>query len=164
MALGFRLNGDGTYSVTLSQLDKRLITDLAPQMRELINDRDPIAWRLFPNPYPQHEKAADEYQDMVGDELTSKHIEALETLENSVDKRRVTEEELTQWMHAVNHIRLVIGTRLNVGEESEPDDYAAEDQPLFHTYWYLGAMLEMIVEALAGEDYTSHMSDPDEVE
>jgi len=56
------------------------------------------------------------------------------------------------WMSAVNDLRLVIGTRLKVDEETEIEDYEDDtEQSLFLTYSYLGLMLEHIVMAIAGE-------------
>jgi len=134
--------------------DRSLLEVLIPQMRELVTEHDPDTWRLFPNPYPKHAKAADEYAELIGDDLKDKHIDALDTVERTLDAKRLTEEEMIGWMQAVNHLRLFMGTRLKVTEESDYDDFSTEQElALFDMYVYLGGMLELIVRAMAGDDY-----------
>lgn len=152
MALSFRRNGDGSFSITIPQAERQLLEQLLPQVRELIQDHDQLAWRLFPNPYPKHEKAADQYAEMIGDDLEDKHLAALSTVEETLDAKRLDEDQMAAWMSAVNDVRLVIGTRLKVEEETEIDDFEDDtEQSLFLTYSYLGLMLERIVMAIAGE-------------
>ena len=152
MALSFRRNGDGSFSITIPQQERQLLEQLIPQMRELIETNDPLAWRLFPNPYPQHDKAADDYADMIGDELQERHLASLNIVEETLEAKRLEEDQMIAWMSAVNDLRLVIGTRLKVEEETELDDFVDDiDQSLFLTYSYLGIMLDRIVQALSGE-------------
>lgn len=152
MALSFRRNGDGSFSITIPQAERQLLEQLIPQVRELIQEHDQLAWRLSPNPYPKHEKAADQYAEMIGSDLDDKHLEALTTVEETLDAKRLDEDQMMAWMSAVNDLRLVIGTRLKVDEDTEIDDYEDDtEQSLFMTYSYLGLMLEHIVMAIAGE-------------
>ena len=151
MALSFRRNGDGSFSITIPQQERQLLEQLIPQMRELIESHDQLAWRLFPNPYPDHEKAADDYAEMIGDDLAERHLAALSIVEETLESKRLEEDQMGAWMSAVNDLRLVIGTRLEVDEETEIDDYVDEiDQSLFLTYSYLGIMLDRIVQAVSG--------------
>jgi hypothetical protein len=154
VALSFRRNGDGSFGVTLPMHDRSLLEALVPQMRELIKHHDPDTWRLFPNPYPKHEKAADEYSDLIGDDLKDGHLAALDTVMATLDAKRLDEEQMVAWMNAINHLRLFMGTRLNVTEESDYDDFHTEESVgLFDMYNYLGHVLELIVRAVAGDDY-----------
>jgi len=131
--------------------DRSLLEVLIPQMRQLIDTHDSDTWRLFPNPYPKHEKAADEYADLIGDDLKDRHLAALDTVAETLDAKRLDEDQMVQWMQAVNSLRLFMGTRLSVTEESDLDDYDnEEDQMLYQMYSYLGYVLEMIVQALSG--------------
>jgi hypothetical protein len=52
-------------------------------------------------------------------------------------------------MGAVNDLRLVLGTRLDVSEEMDEMDPDDPDAPLFEVYGYLAWLLENIVAALA---------------
>lgn len=153
MALSFRRNGDGSFSMTLPMHDRSLFEVLIPQMRELVTNHDADTWRLFPNPYPKHDKAADEYSELIGDDLKDRHLAALDTVTETLDEKRLTEEQMIGWMQALNHLRLFMGTRLKVTEESNFDDFEDEAEAgLFEMYAYLGYILEMIVQAISGHD------------
>lgn len=152
MAVSFRRNGDGSFSITIPIHERRLLEQLIMQIRDLIEQHDDLTWRLFPNPYPDSQKAADEYASLIGDDLTEKHMGALDTVEATLDSKRLDEDQMVSWMHAINHLRLVIGTRLEVTEETEIDAFEDDtERSLFATYSYLGWILEQIVETLAGE-------------
>ena len=60
-------------------------------------------------------------------------------------------EQLTSWLGALNDLRLVLGTRLNVTEETyqEEMDPEAPDTQAYGLFFYLGWLEEQIVEALA---------------
>jgi len=152
MALSFRRNGDGTFSITIPQAERQLLEQLIPQVRELIEDQDQLAWRLFPNPYPEHDKAAKQYDEMIGDDLQQKHLASLQVVQDTLDAKRLDEDQMNAWMSAVNDVRLVIGTRLKVEEDTDLDAFGDDtEQSLFMTYSYLGLMLERIVVAISGE-------------
>lgn len=154
MALSFRRNGDGSFGITLPMHDRSLLEALIPQMRNLIEQHDPDTWRLFPNPYPDHEKAADEYSDLIGNDLKDGQLAALTTVEETLDAKRLDEDQMVAWMQAVNHLRLFMGTRLNVTEESDYDDFESDQElAMFDMYCYLGAVLDLIVRAVSGEEY-----------
>jgi hypothetical protein len=60
---------------------------------------------------------------------------------------------MTAWMQAVNALRLVLGTMLDITEDDqslalERDD---PDAPTMALYGYLGVLLEELVEAQLGE-------------
>lgn len=152
MALSFRRNGDATFSITVPNAERRLIEQLIPQMRELIEQQDPLIWRLLPNPYPEHANAASEYRELIGEELTSIQVNSLDTVIETLDRKRLDIDQIEAWMRSINYLRLTIGTRLEVQESSELDDYVGEtERSLFETYNYLGFMLEQVVEAISGE-------------
>ena len=135
MALSFRRNGDnlGSFGVTLPMHDRSILVGVVPQIRELVNSVDaiPFTWRLFPNPYPNHHRAAAEYAELIGDDLRIKHLAALDTVSETLDAKRLDEDQMVAWMHAVNHLRLFMGTRLDVSEETEVEDFDTEqDQAL----------------------------------
>ena len=64
-------------------------------------------------------------------------------------KELLTLEELTAWMQAVNSLRLILGTMLEINEDGQepvfdPNDPNARTVAL---YGYLGGLLDEIVEA-----------------
>jgi hypothetical protein len=62
---------------------------------------------------------------------------------------------MAAWMGAVNDLRLVLGTRLGITEDDEFNfDEEGGDNPesvARSAYWYLGWLLEHLVEASASE-------------
>ena len=131
-------NGDGTFSLDLRHEERALIATIVPDLRSLRPD-DP--------------EAEAEFQGMVRDDLVSKRLARLDLVAELAEAAVVDQEQLAAWMGAVNDIRLVLGTRLGVTEEDEFEE-ADEDDPeagARSAYWYLGWLLEHLVEASASE-------------
>ena len=101
--------------------------------------------------YPDDEDRETEYRLLVRDELRSSHEAALTALEESADAERLDEEQLLAWMRAVNEVRLVLGTRLDVTEEGDerPTDPDDPRTTAFAVYDYLTWLQGTIVEALS---------------
>ena len=128
-----------------------LLRSLAPRMRELLGSDDPVLERLFPVAYPEDEDRETEYRLLVRDELRASHLAALIALEETADAERLDEEQLLAWMRAVNEVRLVLGTRLDVTEEGDERPTEADDPrtTAFAVYDYLTWLQGEIVEALS---------------
>ena len=70
-------------------------------------------------------------------------------VEATVDATELDAEQLAAWMGAVNDLRLVLGTKLDVSEDPMfeiPDD--DPDVQAYAIYTYCSWLLEQIVEAL----------------
>ena len=148
-------NGDGTYSLNLREDERALIATIVPDLRALLADdpNDELLTRLFPTARPDDSEAEAEYREMVRDELVSKRLARLDTVGDLADATVLNQEQLAAWMGAVNDIRLVLGTRLEVSEDDEFGE-TDEDDPesvARSAYWYLGWLLEHLVEASASE-------------
>lgn len=164
MALGkrgalVRRRRDGAFDVRLRGWERDLLSSLVPQLREMLTAGsgggaggagvDPTLKRLFPTAYVDDAALDAEYQSLVRDDLLEGHLAALDLVEETLDADVVTEEQLLAWMGAVNDLRLVLGTRLDVSEDMDEIDPDDPDAPLFAAYGYLGWLLENIVAALA---------------
>ena len=141
----------GDFELRLPREERALLKSLPTQLRDLLNSDDPSLRRLFPPAYDDDPDREAEYRSLVRDDLLAQKREALEIVEQTVEARRVNEEQLTAWMGAINDLRLVLGTRLDVTEdlyeEGLPDGDARA--PVFGVYAYLGWLEEQIVVALA---------------
>ena len=143
----------GDFELRLPDAERRLLGALVPQLRAALSEgevaSDPTLRRLFPTAYPDYPELDREYHGLVHDDLLARRRAALDTVEATVDATRVDEEALLAWMAAVNDLRLVLGTRLDVSEESDldPDPEDPDAGPLA-VYAYLGFLLESIVVAL----------------
>jgi hypothetical protein len=86
------------------------------------------------------------------DELIQRRLDSVAMLERTADAEQLTEEELGAWVRVLNDARLVLGTILDVSEDSdvldiEPD---AEDASERVAYVVLSAIVEEGVIALSG--------------
>jgi len=148
-------NEDGTYRLDLRDEERALIAAIVPDLRGLLADdpADEMLARLFPTARPDDPDAEAEFQGMVRDELVMKRLSRLDIVAELAEATVLDQEQLAAWMGAVNDIRLVLGTRLEVSEDDEFDE-ADEDNPesvARSAYWYLGWLLEHLVEASISE-------------
>ncbi len=148
-------NGDGTFNLNLREEERALIAAIVPDLRGLLADdpEDEVLTRLFPTARPDDPEAEAEYREMVRDELVSKRLARLDLVAELAEATVLDQEQLAAWMGAVNDIRLVLGTRLGVTEDDEFDDLDEDDPESVarSAYWYLGWLMEHLVEASSSQ-------------
>jgi uncharacterized protein DUF2017 len=106
--------------------------------------------RLFPPAYssPQHIDKQDEYRRLMQDDLVERHKDELELLASTAGAETLNEEQLLAWSRALNSLRLVLGTYLDVSEEDqELRPESAEDA----LYQWLTYLLGEAIGALSGQ-------------
>lgn len=153
--------GPGAYQLRLRPNEAVLLQDLVKQLRDqLMASTDvPVVRRLFPPAYAEDTEKDAGYQVLTRDELLEGKLQALATVDATLAEAPVTEEAvialdsegLTAWMHTLNNLRLVLGTRLDVTEELpelDPDDPQA---PIYAVYEFLGWILAQVVDAMSGD-------------
>jgi hypothetical protein len=145
-----RLRGGGVR-LRLPADERALLRELPRQLRSLLDEApdDPSLERLFPPAYDDAEDEA-EYRRLMGAELLDGRRRALRVLEETLDEERLTAEQAESWLTALNDLRLVLGTRLGVTDETlldglRPGDPNAAGLAL---YAYLSWLQEQLVEAL----------------
>jgi len=144
-----RKTRSGRYHLTLRADQRELLAGLAPQLRQLLADPDqPLLYRLFPPAYgqPDDDARQEEYRRLMQEDLVERHGAALEVLAATAHETELDAEQMDAWMKALNHLRLVLGTRLDV---SEDDDPSTEEDPEHQLYYLLGYLQECVVEALS---------------
>jgi hypothetical protein len=141
----------GTYEVHLPEPEQALLGNLVGQLRELLTETtdDPSVRRLFPTAYNEDVERDREYQQLVRDDLLERRLAALTAVEETLAEPELTEEQLHGWSRAVNDLRLVLGTRLDVGEEPVEIEADDPDAPAYAVYEYLGYLLGEVVDALS---------------
>ena len=146
-----RRTGHGTYAVRLPGPERELLVNLVDQLRELLEltTDDPSVRRLFPTAYHDDPERDQEYQQLVRDELLERRLAALATVEATAGAAEVDEAQLTGWLTALNDLRLVLGTRLDVSEDQDAIDEDDPDAPAMAVYGYLSMLLGDVVDALA---------------
>jgi hypothetical protein len=144
----------GDFELRLDPKERDILRGLPDQLRQLIENEDPTSdpamARLYPPAYENDPIRNLEYERLAGDDLTSQRLSSIGAMEGSIDDDRVTEEQLLSWLSVLNDLRLVLGTRLEITEETTEDDFAADDPraSAFALYAYLTWLVGSIVEAL----------------
>ncbi len=144
-----RRGRDGSWQLRLPAAERDLLRTLPSQVRQLIEAGDDSTRRLFPPAYADDVAAESEYRQMVGRSILASHTEALRIMESTVDAAMLDDEELNAWLGALNDLRLVLGTRLDVSEEFVPLPPGHSLAPAMATYSYLSMLQEQVVIALA---------------
>ena len=149
---GIERTPDGDFRLRLPQVERDLLRHLRAELEQMLDatPEDPSLRRLFP---PAYDEEADEseYRRLMRDELLGGRRRTLQVLEETAGHDRLTAEEAQAWLTALNDLRLVLGTRLDVSEETfldglDPDDPRAPELAL---YAYLSWLQEQLVEAIA---------------
>jgi hypothetical protein len=136
--------------VSLPDEERELLGELAAQLRDLLlADEDPNLRRLYPSAHAEDRALDEDYQSLVHGTLVEGRLGALDTLDATLDQKVLTDDELGCWMGAVNDLRLVLGTRLDVSEDDQDVDPDAPDGPARLVYHYLGWLLEEIVTVMS---------------
>jgi hypothetical protein len=142
---------DGTYLLNLDVRERELIRQLLGELRALLSlgADDPRVRRLYPAAYVDDAAKEDEYRLLTHEELKSGQQSNVGVVEASIEAEQLNEEQLTAWMQAINSLRLVLGTILDITDDDQemafdPEDPDARTQAL---YGYLGGLLDEIVDA-----------------
>jgi hypothetical protein len=145
--------GPGDFRLRLPREEREVLRALPAQLRELLGTDDPSVYRLFPPAYTDDEAAAAEYDQLMRKDLLDGRLEALRVLERTVDAERLDEPELAAWVGALNDLRLVLGTRLDITEDTygEPIDPKDPRAPELALYGYLSWLQEEAVAALSAD-------------
>jgi Domain of unknown function (DUF2017) len=143
---------NGDIRLRLPRDERALLRSLPAQLRRLLAEapEDPSLERLFPPAYDDAEDEA-EYRRLMGDELLEGRRRALRVVEETLDQDRLTKEQAEAWLTALNDLRLVLGTRLDVTEEMLLERLRPYDPDAFEIslYAYLSWLQEQLVDALA---------------
>ena len=147
------------FRIHLQTEERELLERLLGELRGLLTGPSdhPGLTRIFPAAYhlPEHAAHDEEYQRLMREELVASRLSGIEqvlAVIGSADSEVIDEAAVTAYMQALNGLRLVLGTVLDVGEDHDPDD-VPDDHPMvgeYHLYGYLSWLLEWTVRALSG--------------
>ncbi len=133
------------------QLVARLLTELS---RLLMGEADdPRLVRMFPPAYhlADDAEAEAEYQRLMREDLVASKLAGITAVNAALQAPGpVDEEAMIAFVQAINGLRLVLGTMLDVSEDLDPDDIDDGD-PLageHHLYNFLSWLLDWAVRAL----------------
>lgn len=142
------------FALRLPGPERDVLRTLPGQLRALLEgaDRaDAAIRRLYPSAYLDDEEASEEFDGIVREDLTAQRARSMEVFERTIDATTLTEDEIHAWLSVVNDVRLVLGVRLGVTEESVPEDYSRDEETesSYALYAYLSFLEEEIVDALS---------------
>jgi hypothetical protein len=169
----FKSGLGGNLTLKLDDAEQGVLSQLFDQMTELLDDpenelgTDPLAQllnmagstqisdnpalaRLFPDGYSDDEHASADFRRFTEQDLRAQKQAALATVQGTLSgwsgKTTITSQQAQDWLKAINDLRLVLGTRLEITDEVETDFEA--DEPGIHLYNYLTYLQGTLIDAL----------------
>ncbi len=147
----------GGFDVRLPPDERALLAALPGQLEGVLDglgdgsSTPPEALRrLFPVAYARDGEAEAAYSALVRQDLLEHRREALAVLAQTAATSHLDDEEAAAWLGALNDLRLVLGTALEVSEE--PPEIAPDDPRYgdWVCYSYLSFIQGELVDALDG--------------
>jgi hypothetical protein len=144
----FQPKGRDRFIINLGERERAVIKAVCEDLLGVLDDpaAEPLLRRVYPIAHVSDATIDASYQEMVHSDLVSSRRKALEQIVATAELKELDSEHLESWMIGLNTVRLVLGSRLDVVEDSspelEPDD---PDLPAWAVYEFLGGVIESIV-------------------
>ena len=163
MTMFRRAGGDciARFTPQEAQVLRQCVAELAALLSNDPDPDDPAVERLFPDVYPEDPAEAAEFRRFTEADLKAAKLEqaktVLEDLLESGGEIRLPEEKADLWLRALTDVRLALGTRLGVEDETDIEaelDAAVGRNPTsprvgqLSVYAYLTYLQESLVGAL----------------
>jgi hypothetical protein len=141
----------GVLGLLLDQLEQLL------EAEEMADD--PVVARLLPDGHRSDPEIAADYREMTESALRSGKTDDLALVRASLPEGggelRLDADQANAWLRTSNDLRLALGTRLDITEDTEPPDEVTseEEQQLAVYYWLTGlqgSLVDALVAARAG--------------
>src|SRR5262245_26074204 len=140
---------DGRFAVRMTDDQREMFAGLIGQLRDLlVSGEEEGTQRLFPPAYSDDTEREAGYRALAHDELLEKRFAALDIVESTAWATWLSADDLNAWMGAINDIRLVLGTRLDVTEEMDVIPIDDPRAPAYSVYLYMTHLLAEIIGAL----------------
>ena len=146
-------SGGGGVDVQLPPELRALLASLARQLTQLIDDPeaadDPGMARLFPPASVDDPMEALGFDQLMGEALRAGKRESAGIVRATANATHLNAEETLAWMRCLNDIRLLVGTRLDIQEDTDVQEFMAD--PLMEqaalVYLSLTELVEMLSRA-----------------
>ena len=155
----FRRKGDDVLA-RLEPAEAQIVGLLLDQLEQLLSadedwSSDPVLARLLPDGHRGDPRLAADYRDLTESSLRSGKADDLATVRASLPtdggEVRLDREQAGAWLRCSNDLRLALGTRLDISEDTEPpDDVVDERDQQLAVYYWLTSLQGSLVDALAG--------------
>ncbi|WP_426574767.1 DUF2017 family protein [Aquihabitans sp. McL0605] len=145
---------DGRYDVNLDDDSREVLTLLLADLSSQLDTGPdhPNLDRLSPPAYLDDDEADAGYQLLAGEELRTSRQASIATVIDSLTRTEVTEPELWDWIQALNAVRLVVGTRLEIDDDDHGPLHrpsrGPQDDALWAVYDFTTIVQHEVVAAL----------------
>jgi hypothetical protein len=138
----------GIVGLLLDQLEQLLAAD-----SEDVGD-DPVLARLLPDGHRGDPRLAADYRELTESALRSGKADDLATVRATLPPVggdvRLDPDQAAAWLRSTNDLRLALGTRLEITEDTEPpEDLTGDEGQQLAVYYWLTALQGSLVDALA---------------
>ena len=178
MTRPFVRGANGGPALVLDEVEREIVRDLLDQLLALLDSRrlespepsddplaaviglhgateepgDPALARLFPAAYRDDDEAAGDFRRYPEGGLRERKAAAVRAALGSMEDDAPAElDEATalHWLGALNDLRLVLGVRLDVREDDDPESWTDDpDAAAYAVYWWLGLAQESLLDLL----------------
>jgi hypothetical protein len=152
----FRARGDELVA-RLDGAEAGVLGLLLDQLEQLLDaddvSEDPVLQRLLPEGHRGNAELAADYRDLTEESLRSAKAEDLATVRATLPPSggdvRLDPDQAEAWLRSTNDLRLALGVRLDITEDTEPpDDPVGEEGQQLAVYYWLTAVQGSLVDAL----------------
>ena len=146
MSAPFRNLGSG-IALDLTEMERRVLM-LVPAVLDGVGavGEDPAADRLDYRPHPDDPEAAEQYQDLIGDDLEVLRLEDRRAFSESIASPRLALDQAEAWLRVVGEARLVLAARVGITEDGwEANPVEDPEMALLHM---LGHLQDELIGAL----------------
>ena len=156
----FRATRGGEVVARLDRAEADIVGLLLDQLEQLLAadaddvSGDPVMARLLPDGHRGDPELAADYRELTEFSLRSGKTDDLAivraTLPEGGGEIRLDRDQAGAWLRTSNDLRLALGTRLDITEDTEPPDEIADEQDQqLAVYYWLTSLQGSLVDALA---------------
>jgi hypothetical protein len=156
----FRATRSGEVVARLDPAEAGIVGLLLDQLEQLLAADaddvagDPVMARLLPEGHRGDPELAADYRELTETSLRSGKTDDLAvvraTLPEDGGEIRLDRDQAGAWLRSSNDLRLALGTRLDVTEDTEPPAEIADEQDQqLAVYYWLTSLQGSLVDALA---------------
>jgi Domain of unknown function (DUF2017) len=158
----FRATRGGEVVARLDPAEAGIVGLLLDQLEQLLAADaddvagDPVIARLLPEGHRGDAELAADYRELTEASLRGGKTDDLAvvraTLPEDGGEVRLDRDQAAAWLRSSNDLRLAMGTRLDITEDTEPPDEIADEQDQqLAVYYWLTALQGSLVDALVAD-------------
>jgi Domain of unknown function (DUF2017) len=155
----FRRKGDEVVA-RLEPAEAHIVALLLDQLEQLLTadstdvSGDPVITRLLPEGHRGDAQVSADFREMTEAALRAGKADDLATVRATLPPDggtvRLDRDQAAAWLRTSNDLRLALGTRLDVSEDTEPpEDLGSDEGQQLAVYYWLTGLQGSLVDALA---------------